>query len=79
MRPLGDFPEKCHCAHTRTPAGSVDKANPAYQQRESFYHEESKVWAKGPATEARDQIHVLMDSSWVYNPLIHNGNPLSRL
>ena len=25
-------------------------------------------------SEARDQTHVLMDSSWVCNPLNHNGN-----
>ena len=27
-----------------------------------------------PLSEARDQIHILMDTSRVYNPLSHNGN-----
>ena len=27
-----------------------------------------------PLSEARDQTHVLMDSSWALNPLSHNGN-----
>ena len=28
----------------------------------------------GPLSEARDQTCILMDTSWVLNPLSHNGN-----
>ena len=27
-----------------------------------------------PLNEARDQTHILLDTSWVLNPLSHNGN-----
>ena len=29
-----------------------------------------------PLSGARDQIHILVDTSWVCNPLSHNGNSL---
>ena len=30
-----------------------------------------------PLSEARDETHILMDTSWVLNPLSHNGNSQS--
>ena len=31
-------------------------------------------WSLNPLSEARDGTHMLLDSSWILNPLIHNGN-----
>ena len=31
-------------------------------------------WMLNPLSEARDQTHNLMDTSWVLNPLSHSGN-----
>ena len=32
------------------------------------------AWSFNPLSEARDQTHVLMDTSWAPNPLGHSGN-----
>ena len=39
-----------------------------------LYHSSHQCWILNSLSEARDQTSVLMDSSWVCNPLSHNGN-----
>ena len=39
-----------------------------------FHHSSQQRWILNPLSEARDQTHTLMDTSWVCNPLSHNGN-----
>ena len=31
-------------------------------------------WILNPLSEVRDQIHIVMDTSWILNSLSHNGN-----
>ena len=39
-----------------------------------IHHSSQQCWILYPLTEARDWTHVLMDASWVLNPLCHNRN-----
>ena len=32
-----------------------------------------------PPSEAKDRTHILMDASWILNPLSHNRNSLSSV
>ena len=40
----------------------------------SLHHSLQKLWILNPLSKARDQTHILMDSSRVHNPLSHSGN-----
>ena len=39
-----------------------------------LHHSSWQHWILHPLIKARDQIRILMDASWVLNPLSHNGN-----
>ena len=39
-----------------------------------LHHRSWQCWILNPLSEARDQTHNPMDTSWVHNPLNHNGN-----
>ena len=36
-------------------------------------------WILNPLSEARDQTRILVDTSWIFNPLSHNMNLLSSV
>ena len=38
------------------------------------YHSTQQRQIVNPLSKARDQIHILMETGWVPNPLSHNGN-----
>ena len=42
----------------------------------NLHHNSQQCWILNPLIEARDQTHVLMDTSRFCNPLSHNGNSL---
>ena len=35
-------------------------------------------WIRNPMCEARDRTHVFTDTSWVFNPLSHKGNSMTK-
>ena len=37
-------------------------------------HSSQQRWILNPLSKARNRTHVLMDASWVHQPLIHDGN-----
>ena len=39
-----------------------------------LYHSLQKCQILNPLSEARDQTCILMDTNWILNLLIHNGN-----
>ena len=39
-----------------------------------LHHSSQQHKNLNPLSEAGDQIHILMDTSWVLNPLSHSGN-----
>ena len=39
-----------------------------------LHHSLGKFWILNPLSEARDQTHILMDTSRVGTPLSHEGN-----
>ena len=44
-----------------------------------LHHNSQQRWILNPLSKARNQTCVLMDISWVPNPLNHNGNSLTKL
>ena len=44
-----------------------------------LYHSSRQHQILNPLSETRDQTCILMDTSWVLNPLSHNGNSLRHL
>ena len=41
-----------------------------------LHHSLRQRWILNPLSEARNQTSILMDTSWVHNPLSHSGNSL---
>ena len=41
-----------------------------------LHHSSWQHWMLNPLSEARDQIRIFVDTSWICNPLSHNGNSL---
>ena len=40
----------------------------------NLYQSSRQCWILSPLSKARDRIYILMDTSWVCNPLSHNRN-----
>ena len=59
------------------PAYTTGTAMPDPSLDCNLHHNSRQRWLFNPLSEARDQNHILMDTSRVHNPLSHNGN--SRL
>ena len=55
-------------AYTTAPA-TVDPSHIC-----DLYHSSREPWILKPLSEARDWTYILVDTSWVLNPLSHSGN-----
>ena len=40
----------------------------------NLHNSSQQCWILNPLSEAKDQTHILMDTSWVLNPLSHDRN-----
>ena len=56
------------------PAYTTDTAMQDSSHTCDLYHSSWQYWVLNPLSEARDPTCILMDNSWVLNPLSHNGN-----
>ena len=56
------------------PAYTTTTATPDPSRVCNLHHSSQQRWILNPLLEARDQTHILMDTSWVLNPLSHNKN-----
>ena len=56
------------------PAYATATATPDLSCIGSLHHSSQQRWILCPLREARDQTCILMATSWVPNPLSHNGN-----
>ena len=56
------------------PAYSIATATPDLSCVFNPHHSSWQLWMLNPLSKARDLTRVLMDASWVCNPLSHNGN-----
>ena len=50
------------------------RSNTGSELCRDLHHSSWQCWILNPLREARDQTHILMDTSWVLNPLTHNRN-----
>ena len=44
----------------------------------NLYHSSQQHWILNSLSEARDQTHILMDTSWFHNALSYNENALKN-
>ena len=86
------FPSQgCTQAHGSSQAEGLEVGGQIKTATASLHHSHSPTRSKlhlqtnhnsrqcqilNPLREARDQTHILVDTSWVHNPLSHNGHSL---
>ena len=56
------------------PAYSHSCGNTRSESYLQLHHSLWQLRVLNPLSEARDRTHILMDTSWVLNPLSHNKN-----
>ena len=57
----------------RLPANTTATASPGPRLIYDLHHSSEENQILNPPSKARDQTHILMDTSQVCNPLSHNG------
>ena len=61
------------------PAFTTATATPDLNRVCDLHHSSRQCRILNPLSEARDGAPILMDTSWVLNPLSHNGNSLESV
>ena len=56
------------------PAYTTATATGNLSRVRDLHHSSWRCQILNPLSEARDQTCILMDTSWILNPLSHNGN-----
>ena len=74
-----------HLQHVEVPRLGVESELPAYTTATAtrdpshicnIRHTSQQLMILNPLSRARDQTHLLVDTSWIRNPLSHNGNSI---
>ena len=58
----------------RNTSGNPATAMPDPSHICDLHHSSWQCWILNPVGEAKDQTHILVDTSWVHNPLSYNKN-----
>ena len=62
--------QSCSCLRTYATATATQDPSRIYDLCRSL----QQHWILNPLNEVRDRTHILVNTSWILNPLSHNGN-----